>query len=488
MARTPIGRLGTPEEVAATVAFLASDDAAFFVGATSARTAGSSRPSNQSAGLGALDQLPDVPGDLRPQLAWEVMAHPLELDQLGSGDGPSGGSPAAARARADRPPRGAPASERRPTEAPPSCRRRRRSRRAGGRRPPDRGRGRRRVPSASARRLRRARIRVSRSRARSTPSARSPPHGSWPAATGAPSARAARPGRRSVARGRHHRGQGANATWVVDRHRLGDHRRPSTRRRGARCPGRVRPAARPCRRPCWTACTTADEVSPSRAAARPAPARRSSDSTRPMSRLSRRMTWSATLGDRLAEAVGPAEHLRPQTHDQQHWRQVTVTEPLVRDVEPIRADPAGGLDAHRRLPNTQYLSRFSNRYVPSGRRYRAAASATDGLRRSRDWIRDDPRASQRRLERRVVGHLDRRRKVARQEHVEPRRANRILDRIVCRKVLRTYAARAERGEESEELVARGRAPFADGNPPVRADRRARPRSGPAPGPARTAPR
>ena len=32
--RTPMGRLGTPEEVAATVAFLASDDAAFFVGAT----------------------------------------------------------------------------------------------------------------------------------------------------------------------------------------------------------------------------------------------------------------------------------------------------------------------------------------------------------------------------------------------------------------------------------------------------------------------
>lgn len=34
VARTPMGRLGTPEEVAATVAFLASDDAAFFVGAT----------------------------------------------------------------------------------------------------------------------------------------------------------------------------------------------------------------------------------------------------------------------------------------------------------------------------------------------------------------------------------------------------------------------------------------------------------------------
>jgi 3-oxoacyl-[acyl-carrier protein] reductase len=32
--RTPAGRLGTPEEVAATVAFLASHDAAFFVGAT----------------------------------------------------------------------------------------------------------------------------------------------------------------------------------------------------------------------------------------------------------------------------------------------------------------------------------------------------------------------------------------------------------------------------------------------------------------------
>jgi 3-oxoacyl-[acyl-carrier protein] reductase len=34
VARTPVGRLGTPEEVAATVAFLASDDAAFYIGAT----------------------------------------------------------------------------------------------------------------------------------------------------------------------------------------------------------------------------------------------------------------------------------------------------------------------------------------------------------------------------------------------------------------------------------------------------------------------
>ena len=34
VARTPAGRLGTPGEVAATVAFLASDDAAYYVGAT----------------------------------------------------------------------------------------------------------------------------------------------------------------------------------------------------------------------------------------------------------------------------------------------------------------------------------------------------------------------------------------------------------------------------------------------------------------------
>jgi 3-oxoacyl-[acyl-carrier protein] reductase len=34
VALTPAGRLGTPEEVAATVAFLASDDAAYYVGAT----------------------------------------------------------------------------------------------------------------------------------------------------------------------------------------------------------------------------------------------------------------------------------------------------------------------------------------------------------------------------------------------------------------------------------------------------------------------
>jgi 3-oxoacyl-[acyl-carrier protein] reductase len=34
MARIPVGRLGTPEDVAAAVAFLASDDAGFISGAT----------------------------------------------------------------------------------------------------------------------------------------------------------------------------------------------------------------------------------------------------------------------------------------------------------------------------------------------------------------------------------------------------------------------------------------------------------------------
>jgi 3-oxoacyl-[acyl-carrier protein] reductase len=32
--KTPAGRLGTPGEIAATVAFLVSDDASYFVGAT----------------------------------------------------------------------------------------------------------------------------------------------------------------------------------------------------------------------------------------------------------------------------------------------------------------------------------------------------------------------------------------------------------------------------------------------------------------------
>jgi 3-oxoacyl-[acyl-carrier protein] reductase len=32
--QTPLGRLGRPEEIAATVAFLAGDDASFFVGET----------------------------------------------------------------------------------------------------------------------------------------------------------------------------------------------------------------------------------------------------------------------------------------------------------------------------------------------------------------------------------------------------------------------------------------------------------------------
>jgi 3-oxoacyl-[acyl-carrier protein] reductase len=40
-AETPAGRLGRPEEMAATVAFLASDDAGYFVGATLSPNGGS---------------------------------------------------------------------------------------------------------------------------------------------------------------------------------------------------------------------------------------------------------------------------------------------------------------------------------------------------------------------------------------------------------------------------------------------------------------
>ena len=146
--------------------------------------------------LGALDELADVPRDLAPQLAREMVAHPLEHDELGSRDR-AGGGPAAADS--DERIVGPVQDERRHRERPER------------RGPVARGSDRHELPAdtdgivgavigesspPAADRPRRARIPASRSRARSRPFARSPPRASPPAATAALRLPPASPARR----------------------------------------------------------------------------------------------------------------------------------------------------------------------------------------------------------------------------------------------------------------------------------------------------
>ena len=132
--------------------------------------------------------------------------------------------------------------------------------------------------------------------------------------------------------------------------------------------------------------------------------------------------------------------------------------------------PRGDLDAHRRLRRTRYLSRLSNRYAAVGvggtarrpRRPSAAGSASGSARFRRATATASSAASP------VIsigaGDIAGERR-PRDEPLEIASC----DRIGRREPIAADAARAERGEEGEELVAGGRPPLADGDPAARAN-------------------
>ena len=138
-----------------------------------------------------------------------------------------------------------------------------------------------------------------------------------------------------------------------------------------------------------------------------------------------------------------------------------------------------GPDAAERSPRSSVVSAGPSTAAgcrigsdPSAPRYRAAAAVADAVSEPSTRPSWSPArfraASQRRLERLVVGHLDRSRNVARREHLEQRTPDRVVDRIGRREPIAADAAGADRGEKGEELVFGGRPPLADGDPTVRA--------------------
>ena len=157
------GRLGTPEEVAATVAFLASDDAASSSAPRSARTAASSPPSDVRALPRRARRARRCRRAISPQSS-RGRSWPIPSNTTSSAPGIAAGGGAATADVDQRIVR--PCITSVGTRDRPQCRGPvaggERSRRAAGRRRRDRWRGRRRARSASAARPRRARSPASR--------------------------------------------------------------------------------------------------------------------------------------------------------------------------------------------------------------------------------------------------------------------------------------------------------------------------------------
>ena len=231
-----------------------------------------------------------------------------------------------------------------------------------------------------------------------------------------------------IAGGRHDRGQRADALRVLDRHRLGDH--PAHRRADQvravqperveqpdRVPGHVGQRVRRRGR------VTAEDRSEIRRRSLGQVARE------PDVAVVRSDDVHALPGERLAEAVGPAEHLRAQPHQQQHGWKVGLPEALVGDVQPCRTDAAGDLDAHQLLPRTQNLQPVLEAVGAVGAPIWGGRRADRRFRARRAGLDVDARAGQRCLERLLVGHFDRSRNVARRDHLDRCTPDRVVHRI-----------------------------------------------------------